>query len=362
MGRLRPEYIFEICLSCGDDLNELNWHTSARTKRFLRCKICSNADLPKNEELANFIQELSKPVNYNCRKCESLLTLNENWLKCNKDNGIYLCNICRAEKIKTYQQNTKCNILNRLDDKNLIHNGYENKCNCCGESGWQFLTIDHILNDGAQERKILNTYHLKKQLIDKNFPKDRYQLLCMNCNYSKGHNKFCPHEIKNKGNNCCFCKCDLNNLNMFKAHVDNNYSICKTCSVSINKKSNNTKPITNKTFIKKKESLTMKEKVIKNYGSKCECCNENEFYFLTIDHILGGGSSRINITETTARGSEFYRYLIKNNYPKDEFRLLCYNCNCSRGAWGKCYHELNREHNKIITIEDYKQLIMNNLV
>ncbi len=30
----------------------------------------------------------------------------------------------------------------------------------------------------------------------------------------------------------------------------------------------------------------------------------------------------------------------KDNYPKNDFRILCWNCNCSRGFSGYCPHAL----------------------
>lgn len=38
------------------------------------------------------------------------------------------------------------------------------------------------------------------------------------------------------------------------------------------------------------------------------------------------------------QSKNLYRWLKENNYPKDNFRLLCYNCNCARRQ-GKCPHE-----------------------
>ena len=72
---------------------------------------------------------------------------------------------------------------------------YGSKCSCCGETIPEFLTIDHIFNDGAKQRKEegysgISLYALLKR---NGFPKDRYQLLCMNCNFAKGKHGQCPH-------------------------------------------------------------------------------------------------------------------------------------------------------------------------
>jgi hypothetical protein len=81
-----------------------------------------------------------------------------------------------------------------------------NKCRCCGEIIFDFLTIDHIKNDGAQHRKELGltfkqgnklkTYagdRFYNWLIKNEFPKG-LQVLCMNCNFSKGKTGTCAHK------------------------------------------------------------------------------------------------------------------------------------------------------------------------
>ena len=81
--------------------------------------------------------------------------------------------------------------------------------------------------------------------------------------------------------------------------------------------------------------INNKQKVIDNYGGKCNCCGENVFEFLTIDHINNDGAE---LRDTQGTGGKLYRWLISNNYPKDNYQLLCFNCNCSKGFYGKCPH------------------------
>ncbi len=84
----------------------------------------------------------------------------------------------------------------------------------------------------------------------------------------------------------------------------------------------------------------MKLDVIKAYGGKCKCpggCSVTEIDWLTIDHIDGGGIRHRK--ELKMLGQSFYRWLRDHGFPKKEFRLLCYNCNMSRGHLGKCPHE-----------------------
>ena len=74
---------------------------------------------------------------------------------------------------------------------------YGNKCNCCGEDDFRFLSLDHIGNDGRNQKRELGyneqqIYQLAKR---EGYPKDKYQILCHNCNHGKFINKgICPHK------------------------------------------------------------------------------------------------------------------------------------------------------------------------
>lgn len=89
----------------------------------------------------------------------------------------------------------------------------------------------------------------------------------------------------------------------------------------------------------KNKRLQIKFETIKQYGGICECCGENRWELLTIDHIDGsGGPDRKK--EKVNGGHSFYQRLKKRNWPKNNYRLLCFNCNCARGFYGYCPHEL----------------------
>jgi hypothetical protein len=96
---------------------------------------------------------------------------------------------------------------------------------------------------------------------------------------------------------------------------------------------NNRKEEVNKK--RNEEHRLLRFEIIKEYGNKCQCCNEDHLEFLSIDHINSNGSSH---RKEIGQG-RLYKWLKKNNYPKDNYRLLCMNCNWSRGIFGYCPHE-----------------------
>ena len=72
---------------------------------------------------------------------------------------------------------------------------YGSQCVCCSENELRFLTIDHINKDGGKRRKDgePKAGSLYRWIVDMGFPDD-LQLLCWNCNCSKGLYGQCPHE------------------------------------------------------------------------------------------------------------------------------------------------------------------------
>ena len=68
-------------------------------------------------------------------------------------------------------------------------------CQCCNEKHPYFLTLDHINNDGAKHREQYSEQQIYREARRQGWPKDKYQLLCMNCNFAKGHFKECPHKL-----------------------------------------------------------------------------------------------------------------------------------------------------------------------
>lgn len=72
-------------------------------------------------------------------------------------------------------------------------------CKCCGETTFEFLSIDHIEGGGGRHRATLGGSGTKIYywLKENGFPSG-YQVLCFMCNWAKGkHNSngACPHTL-----------------------------------------------------------------------------------------------------------------------------------------------------------------------
>lgn len=77
-----------------------------------------------------------------------------------------------------------------------------------------------------------------------------------------------------------------------------------------------------------------REKAFAGYGGKCQCCGEDNFEFLALDHVNGGGRKE---RETMSCGQIAVK-VIKLGFPP-EYRVLCHNCNQSLGWFGYCPHQ-----------------------
>ena len=78
-----------------------------------------------------------------------------------------------------------------------VLNTYGGRCTRCGESDLDLLVIDHINNDGAKERKRFHASSFYRNIKAQGFPKDKYQILCLSCNWKKHLNNGILPPMKN---------------------------------------------------------------------------------------------------------------------------------------------------------------------
>lgn len=104
-------------------------------------------------------------------------------------------------KHKELQQNRKFSVM-------AIYSEGQPRCACPNcyyhthDCSIDFLTIDHINNNGAEHRRklfgnrLIGGYAFYTWIIKNNFPED-LQVLCMNCQFGrKFNNGVCPHEFQ----------------------------------------------------------------------------------------------------------------------------------------------------------------------
>lgn len=143
-----------------------------------------------------------------CSKCGQVKSASEFHKNRTKPSGLsYRCKTCKSSQDRERNQNADreaAGIKDRARRSRLkreLIEAYRGACACCGESTFEFLSVDHIFNDGRQHLTAIGGGKRSSKLYGwlkrHGFPKDRYQLLCMNCNFAKGRYGACPHR---KGN------------------------------------------------------------------------------------------------------------------------------------------------------------------
>ena len=89
----------------------------------------------------------------------------------------------------------------RMDEtrqlKTFVINSLGGVCACCGISEIELLTIDHLgpRGTGAKHRReTCNNRYLYKDIIRQGLPRDKFRVMCFNCNISLGIFGYCPHD------------------------------------------------------------------------------------------------------------------------------------------------------------------------
>lgn len=142
-----------------------------------------------------------------CQRCRDYMA---RWRPANKDK--------KARHDRTYEAKHRDKVNKRFRDRWASERGrklrqaallrwkikirsemvaaYGGACNCCGETELAFLTLEHIGGGGGKHRREVGGQgKILTQLRRQGWPKDKYTVLCMNCNHAKKDGKPCPHEV-----------------------------------------------------------------------------------------------------------------------------------------------------------------------
>jgi len=123
----------------------------------------------------------NRHIDYRCRSC-ALKAYYAGKPKFTKEDKAAL----NKEYYQTHKQKLDARSNQWRRDKRLaLIQELGGKCNCCGESDPVVLDFDHINNDGAKERRETKRTNVVNILAKGGIDKDRYQLLCKNCNWRK---------------------------------------------------------------------------------------------------------------------------------------------------------------------------------
>ena len=80
------------------------------------------------------------------------------------------------------------------------------------------------------------------------------------------------------------------------------------------------------------ERERLKAEVYAAYGNECAGCGLTEKACLTIDHIHDNGAE-----ERKRIGTDIIRWLRRHGFPKDDYQILCHNCQWRKRTYGPCF-------------------------
>lgn len=98
------------------------------------------------------------------------------------------CRECRARSSREHHKELKLKALVHYSGNKIPF------CQCCGETGLEFLTFDHIDGKGNIHRNTTKSVRDMAFWLRKNKYPQGYRILCMNCNSALGFHGYCPHQ------------------------------------------------------------------------------------------------------------------------------------------------------------------------
>jgi len=174
-------------------------HPSGASSRCKACNVVDNRERRQKISVGEYLPDPSRGVGIfqKCCDCDLWKVKVEGFHRSasQKANGFqYVCKLCAKQRRKARADKERLNNVRWWRRLRLeIVQAYGGVCECCGESRWPFLTIDHINNDGSEERRNL-VGKLYIRLKKRGFPREKYRLLCYSCNCARSFRKICPHK------------------------------------------------------------------------------------------------------------------------------------------------------------------------
>lgn len=114
--------------------------------------------------------------------------------KCNERYNNKKKEIMQQQKEYRHRNKEKVNIWYREYNnrvKTKFFDLYGGKCECCGETEYGFLSLDHVNGQVGQKKDSAKSTWIK---AIKTFPNREYRVLCMNCNFAIRYGRICPHK------------------------------------------------------------------------------------------------------------------------------------------------------------------------
>lgn len=302
----------KLCHKCSTNkpLSEFGKKKSAKSGLYSSCKACVSKQNAKYKSTHKERLSIVQKTKYAATKEKHA----ERWQAYYSDNADAINRVKNERREQEFQE---------------FIGLFGGRCEFCEETEPEFLTADHVQDDGFVRRESKN--QILRLVAEKGLEevKRRIRILCYSCNSGRNAENpiawrgihFGPQLDTSK--TCGTCKLDLN-VSKFardKNSQDGFRRECRKCHSNRGK--------------------ILKEKALEFMGLVCVCCSQSDPHKLTFDHIVGGGTR-----ERKAGGKQsfsLYRALLSGEIEKSLFQTLCHNCNFSKHYNGRCIHQIRRD-------------------
>jgi hypothetical protein len=191
------------------------------------------------------------------------------------------------------------------------------KCEWCDEGRTERLCVDHVNNDGVQERLSQSGSFraIAARIVNGEKWVGKYQLLCFNCNRRKQIRQLksidkndSPEITKTK--TCTQCH-EVLPIGMFAESKDRPERVpyCKDCGCAYNRK--------------------RKQSCIDKLGGKCAECGETDVDVLEVDHVNNDGAEKRRIGDDASIVCKVH----SGKRDANGLQILCSNCNAAKAYW-----------------------------
>jgi len=293
------------CTKCGEQKPIDKFHKNSLQKdgHETRCKLCT-----KEHNLARSNSPSKGPKA--CSSCKVTKPFSEFYIRKASSDGLNArCKSCQLaanaaiekdpEKIKGYKDTYRKKV------KAKVQALLGNKCNHCGyNEDPRALQVDHIkANHGiSQNSNKRSGRGLYVAILNGEFPLEDFQLLCARCNWVKRYENNEITSPPTKGTRK-------------KEVVGSQYERIR----------NNPESQEKRRIRSIKTTANLRTFILDLYGNKCNHCGYNEdLRALQVDHIEQAKEDR-NAKDRSGEG--LYRMIKNGSKNKEDFQLLCANCN-----------------------------------
>jgi hypothetical protein len=261
----------------------------------------------------------------------------------NRDSSSVYCDRCAARHVagqRLRDRALRLELMHRYSRGRL-------ECVCCGESKFEFLTLDHVNNDGkAHRRRCKTIYGVYRDLKRRGFP-PVIQIMCFNCNMGREPSGICPHV---RAHDCGVRNETVQHRYVSDVTEPDKPRRCTCCNHLVPRGAYYRDPGGPGGLQSRCGSCTreaaldrlrrIRDVVFAHYGGgniRCVCCSENMREFLALDHVMGGGTAARR--SAGSAGTVIYVLLKKQGFPPG-LRILCHNCNCAKRDGRDCPHNV----------------------